>query len=94
MSRSPSITRNAEPEPSRTEAMSPQAVADYIQAMSAELAGMAERAQLRLLCYLLNMVRLEAETLAAPPASRPKLPRRAKTQARPPVQPDSATGSR
>ena len=40
------------------------AVADYVAAITAELAAMAGSARLDLLTYFLNMARLEAECLA------------------------------
>lgn len=39
-------------------------IAAYIAEMSAELATMAERAELPMLCYFLRLARVEAETKA------------------------------
>lgn len=48
------------------------AVARYVATMSADLAVMARRNGLNTLEYLLEMVRLEAETLNLPPANGPR----------------------
>lgn len=49
------------------EASSPTAVASYVASLSADLATMARGTGLVTLGYLLEMVRLEAESSAHPP---------------------------
>jgi hypothetical protein len=54
-------------EPIRVPYRDPSDVAGYISAMSADLAAMARRHGLDTLGYLLEMVRLEAQSAAGPP---------------------------
>ncbi len=63
--RSADTTPNREaPSQARTPGNNAAAVADYVAAITAELAAMAGAARLDLLTYFLNMARLEAEFLA------------------------------
>jgi hypothetical protein len=51
-------------EPMESSETGPSAVAIYVSTMSADLAVMARRTGLETLSYLLEMVRLEAESVA------------------------------
>lgn len=51
-------------EPMESSETGPSAVAIYVATMSADLAVMARRTGLETLSYLLEMVRLEAESVA------------------------------
>jgi HEAT repeat protein len=48
----------------------PEAVANYVATISADLAGIARRTGLETLRYLLEMVRLEAESVARNPQAQ------------------------
>jgi hypothetical protein len=76
MSGSSSITTNAiDADSQRSGAPNARAVAEYIHDLSTELGLMAERAQLPMLQYLLNMVRIEAAALLKQDGPEPKPPR-------------------
>lgn len=73
-----SLTTQAIDENQRLDPPNARAVAEYIHDLSAELGLMAGSAQLPMLHYLLNMVRIEAEALLrqGEAASRPTRRRR------------------
>lgn len=59
----------------------PASIADYIAELTTELAGMAERSELTMLAYFLNLARVEAEFRSrelaevgavAPPTPQPR----------------------
>lgn len=58
------------PSPPNADAATPDQIASYIAELAEELAGLAERSELTMLAYFLNLARVEAEfrarELAAP----------------------------